>query len=276
MNYYETNIRIDETTIDSDIIVAELAELGYESFDTDLHIVKAYIPQSEFDENKLLECITQLGISANYENSVLIERQNWNEKWETSYEPIEVDQFCYIRAPFHKPKNGFTFQLVIEPKMSFGTGHHQTTKLMLKAMKKYDFKDKKVLDMGCGTGILSIVAHKMGSSVTHAIDIDEWSVENTKENIEINETNDVVCWQGDSAAIVSNYDIILANINRNILLQDMNIYSDHLNNHGLLFLSGFFNTDVSVITNLTNKHQLELIDTLNDDQWTCLVLKKSK
>ena len=274
MNYFETTIRIDEKRIDSDIIVAELAEIGYESFDTNSDILKAYIQEVDYNQNAVEECIIQLGISDLYLQTTLIERVNWNQQWESSYEPIEVDDFCYIRAPFHQPKPGFTYQLLIEPKMSFGTGHHQTTKLMLKAMRKYTFTSQNVLDMGSGTGILAIVAKKMGSAKTVAIDIDEWSIENTKENIVLNETPDIECILGDSSKISGQFGLILANINRNILLKEMNIYSTHLESNGLLFLSGFFTCDEPIITDETKKHKLQLIDTLTDDQWTCLVLQK--
>jgi ribosomal protein L11 methyltransferase len=275
MNFIETSISIDKVEgIDSEIIVAELAECGYESFVTENGQLKAYVQEELFDTGVVSEIFTNLGINNQSVTHVTMERQNWNEQWESNYEPIPVDDFCYIRAPFHEPVSGFEHQLVITPKMSFGTGHHQTTKLMIKAMRNVDFKNLSVLDMGCGTGILAILAKQLGAGKVVAIDIDPWATENSRENFEINKTPDISCFTGDSSDISGMFDVILANINRNILLKDMALYAQHLNPNGQLFMSGFYESDNPLITNEAVAQGLQLAGKINDDQWLCLHFRK--
>lgn len=275
VNYIETSISLSNLKgLDHEIVIAELAECGYESFITEEGYVKSYIPETEFDEATVFNVLGALKIDRTVIINKLIEYQNWNQQWEADYEPISIDDFCHIRAPFHNKTQGFEHELVIMPKMSFGTGHHQTTRLMIQAMRKIEFKERLVLDIGSGTGVLSILAKKLGAKNVVAIDIDPNATENCKENIEINQVNQIICKTSDSSAIEGNFDIILANINRNVLLKDMSIYANHLNNNGFLLMSGFFQSDNEFICIEADKHALKESFRLECQQWSCLVFNK--
>lgn len=273
MDYIETNINLKGLDIDSEIIVAELAEIGYESFLSEPSTLKAYIQQPDLIEEKLATIVSDYNLSNVLNNT--IKKENWNLSWETSYEPIIVDNFCYIRATFHQSLPGFKHELIIDPKMSFGTGHHQTTRLMIQAMQTIVFTNKTVLDMGCGTGILAIFAEKMGASAVTAIDIDSWSIENTTENMVLNNCTNIEPLIGEAKIISRNYDIILANINRNVLLRDMKTYAHHLNNGGYLVLSGFYEQDNRIIIEETFLRNLKMVKLFNDEQWLCLLFTKN-
>jgi ribosomal protein L11 methyltransferase len=254
--------------------VALLAEENFESFTEQDENVFAYIRK----ENMNTENVDQILSNIDCENSYTtqeIEEQNWNKIWEEQFEPIEVENFCRIRAPFHQLKPGF-IDIVIEPKMSFGTGHHSTTFMMLKAM--HDFrgriKDSKLLDMGCGTAILAIAAEKIGAQNIMAIDNDQWAYENSIENTAKNNCSLIDVKLGDASTIKGlNFDVVLANINRNILSKDLVFYKEVLNKNGLVFLSGFFTTDVSQILEVTNQLNLKLISEYSNESWACLVLE---
>ncbi|HET8838853.1 MAG TPA: 50S ribosomal protein L11 methyltransferase [Flavobacteriaceae bacterium] len=231
-----------------DILIAELGELGFESFVEEENGVTAYIPSKnsfpEILKNVSILNSPQFQISYTTEE---IQPVNWNEEWEKNFQPINIDGICYIRAPFH-PKIETRYDIVIEPKMSFGTGHHATTWLMARYILKEDFKEKTVLDMGCGTGVLAILAEKKGAEKLDAIDIDRWCYENTMENVERNDCTKTTVYEGDAKVLKGKqYDIILANINRNILLEDLPIYVQSLNRTGSLFLSGFYVEDLKII-----------------------------
>jgi len=268
MNYIETTIIVDSKIIDTEIIIAELADIGYESFLTDVNLIKAYIQESDFEERKLYEVIEKYSLTNI--SHFIIGRENWNQQWEASYEPVIIDDFCYIKAPFHISLPNFENELIIEPKMSFGTGHHQTTVLMIKAMRTIDFCNKAVLDMGCGTGILAILAKKLGAKSVLAIDIDNWAIENTLENTVLNNVSDITANVGDINDIAGSFDIILANINRNILLRDIEKYTQSLNTNGIILLSGFLNSDNQIIEEEANKHGLKVTLILNDGEWLSL------
>lgn len=271
-NYIETEIAVDDLNgLDPDIIISELAELGYESFTTDNGVLKAYIQEELFNATLTGNAFLSLSIKNEKVRHAKIERQNWNQEWESNYEPIPVDSFCYVRAPFHPTVDGFVHQLVITPKMSFGTGHHQTTRLMIKAMKDFNFNNLSVLDMGCGTGILAILAKKMGAGKVVGIDIDPWAVENSIENFEVNEVVDIECYTGDCSAITGSFDVILANINRNILTKDMAVYRSHLKKGGTLFVSGFYDQDEGLISSTAQNNGFLQIGRHHDIQWSCLV-----
>ncbi len=275
MNYIETNIPINSLKgIDADVVIAELADCGYESFITEVDYVKSYIPEQHFNQTTLSKILQILNIDPTNVVNKLIEHQNWNQQWESDYEPISIDNFCHIRAPFHKATHEFEHELIIMPKMSFGTGHHQTTRLMIQSMRKIDFNERCVLDMGSGTGVLGILAKKMGAKNVTTIDIDPNATDNCKENIETNNVNNIVCITGDSSIIEGNFDIILANINRNVLLKDIPIYAKHLNNNGVLLLSGFYESDNYLIDNEANKNALTQIFNVENQQWSCLAFSK--
>jgi len=233
----------------SEILIAELSVLGFESFmETDTGL-QAFIPESAWDKAILDKIrILQSGEFQIHYQITKIARQNWNAIWERSFEPIAVGRECLVRAPFHKP-SGADFEIVIEPKMSFGTGHHETTFLMLRALLELDVKDHSVLDMGCGTGVLAILAAMKGAAAVEAIDIDPWSYTNTLENARRNQQQQIRVREGDAGLLhPASFDIILANINRNILLQDIPNYAKSLRPEGTLLVSGFYLEDLPAIS----------------------------
>ncbi|MGJ8551087.1 50S ribosomal protein L11 methyltransferase [Winogradskyella wichelsiae] len=254
-----------------EILIAELGYAGFESFVENEEGVIAYIQKEEWNENILddVYILTSDEFEITYEFEE-IEQTNWNEEWEKNFNPIIVDDLVSVRAPFHD-KPDTKFDLIIEPKMSFGTGHHETTHMMIQHILKNDFKGKTVLDMGCGTGVLAILAEKVGASKLDAIDIDNWCYLNSLENVERNKCNNISVYEGDVMLLKEKkYDSIIANINRNILLGDISEYAKCLNQNGTLFLSGFYNEDIPMIEEECNKHMLKLNETLQKGQWVSL------
>ncbi|WP_262888347.1 50S ribosomal protein L11 methyltransferase [Chitinophaga eiseniae] len=231
----------------SDLLVAQLSLLGYEGFEEQTDALVAYIPEADFDEALLKETLAPHGVSYTKET---ILPENWNAVWESNFEPVQVDDFCGIRADFHRPFDPQpAYEIVITPKMSFGTGHHATTSSMIKLMESLVFSGKRVFDFGTGTGILAILAEMMGAAVVDAIDYDEWAVNNTIENIAANNMKKIKIWQADNLdAITEKYDILLANINCNILLQFMGDMRRLLQPGGILLLSGILPSDEAQIT----------------------------
>lgn len=258
-----------------EILIAELGYAGFESFVETEEGVTAYIQKEEWNEN-ILDDIQILNseefeISYTFEE---IEQTNWNEEWEKNFNPIVVDNKCSVRAPFHEKPNT-EFDIVIEPKMSFGTGHHETTHMMIQHILKNDFTDKSVLDMGCGTGVLAILAELKGAKPIDAIDYDNWCYLNSLENVERNNCKHITVLEGDASLLVDkHYDVIIANINRNILLNDMQAYVSCLNQKGILFLSGFYNDDIQIIEKECNNYKLNLVETLERNNWVALKFEK--
>lgn len=246
--YIGYHFTVEPKELGSEILVAELGELPFESFIETENGVSAYI-QKEFWNENILDDIYILGneefkISYEFEE---IEQVNWNEEWEKNFTPIDVDGKCYVRAPFHEKSNA-EFEIVIEPKMSFGTGHHETTHMMIQHLLETELVGKKTLDMGCGTAILAILAEMKGAKPIDAIDIDNWCYLNSIENAERNNCNQISVYEGDASLLIGKkYDVIIANINRNILLNDMQTYVDCLNENGILFFSGFYTEDFEAI-----------------------------
>ncbi|WP_370478425.1 50S ribosomal protein L11 methyltransferase [Tamlana flava] len=254
-----------------EILIAELGYAGFESFVETEEGVAAYIQKDEWNEH-VLEDI-QILSSEEFEISFTfeeIEQTNWNEEWEKNFNPIVVDGVCAVRAPFHE-KFDTEYDIVIEPKMSFGTGHHETTHMMIQHILKNDFINKSVLDMGCGTGVLAILAEMKGGNPIDAVDYDNWCYLNSIENVERNDCKYITVIEGD-ASVLNNkkYDVIIANINRNILLQDMAVYVSCLNQKGILFLSGFYDDDVPVIKAECEKHMLKFEEKLERNNWVSL------
>lgn len=248
MNYIEYNFSV--TPIQgAEILMAQLGELPFESFVETEQGLLAYIQKDFWNENILEDVFIlksdEFRISFEYKE---IEQVNWNQEWEKNFSPIVVDNLCTIRATFH-PKPQTKYDIVIDPKMSFGTGHHETTHLMLQNLLKTDFTSKKVADVGCGTGILAILTAFLGATQIDAIDIDPWCFENSLENIQRNDVPFIKVFQGDASLLEGKkYDVIIANINRNILLNDIPIYVKSLATGGKLFLSGFYVKDLEAIT----------------------------
>ena len=259
----------------TEILIAELGYAGFESFVETEAGVTAYIQKEDWTKD-ILDDILILS-SDEFEidyTSEDIEQTNWNEEWEKHFDRIIVNNTCTIRAPFHSKPNT-EFDIIIEPKMSFGTGHHETTHMMIQHILKNDFTDKLVLDMGCGTGVLAILAEMKGAKAIDAIDYDNWCYLNSLENVERNNCKYITVLEGDVKLLKNKtYDIIIANINRNILLQDMAMYSTALNHGGSLFLSGFYKEDIPLITEEAHKFNLLQVDELERNNWVALKLEK--
>jgi len=256
--YIEYDFLVTPKEPATEILIAELGQLGFESFVENKAGVKAYIQKDEWNAT-ILEDVFILN-SDEFEiefSQKEIEQTNWNEEWEKNFNPIQVDDLVSVRAPFHENPN-LKYDIVIEPKMSFGTGHHETTHMMIQHLINLDVSNKKVLDMGCGTGILAIFAEMKGANPIDAIDIDNWCYENSLENIDRNDCKNISVFEGDASLLAGkSYDIIIANINRNILINDMKTYASCLNESGILLLSGFYKEDIAVIEKETIKYNLK-------------------
>ncbi len=276
MNYKEVELTLDPVLPAREVLTAYLAGIGYESFvDTD-NGLQVYIQEGEFDENSLKETVSEVEAFCKVSYEVKHhEKQNWNAQWESSFEPVEVKDVCRIRAPFHESRSGFAHEIIIEPKMSFGTGHHETTKTIIDAMSELDFQDKTVLDMGTGTGVLAIYAEKLGAKALVAIDIEDWAYENTIENVEVNNCHRIEARLGGKEQIKpeEKFDIVIANINRNILLEDMHAYADTMNAGSVLLLSGFYALDISVLTEKASEFGLAPFMEKQENSWTVLGFK---
>lgn len=243
MTYSELIFKLSSSEeFHKDLLINALSEIGFDTFQDTEQGFKAYIPSTDLDQEKLdglNEAFVEMFTFSYVVNS--IPHQNWNEVWESNFEPLQVSNRCYVRASFHKPHPEYEFEIVIDPKMAFGTGHHQTTALMMEFMLEEDFSGRKVLDMGCGTGILAILTSKMGAKEILAIDYDGICYESTLENAALNSINNIraVCGSGEVIP-AEEFDIILANINRNILLDQLERYAGVSKRGALLFLSGFY------------------------------------
>jgi ribosomal protein L11 methyltransferase len=261
-----------------DILTAELADIGFDTFmETDAGL-EAFVENENFDAVLLQEIKTKYSAQTSVEFSFdRIEKQNWNDQWEKSYEPINVEDKCLIRAEFHPQDKKFRYEIIITPKMSFGTGHHQTTYLMIKNQMTIDHQAKRVMDAGCGTAILSIMSSKLGAKEVEAFDIDEWSVINGEENISINGCTNIHLQQGkiSDVKLSGSFDIILANINKNVLLSEMNSYSEFLVSNGLLLLSGFYTGDISDLKKCAEEFKLREVQRDERETWACLLLQKN-
>ncbi len=256
----------------TEILIAELGYAGFESFVENKEGVIAYIQKEEFKEDILDDIFILKSDEFNIEyQKEEIAQVNWNSEWEKNFNPILIDDTVYIRAPFHNKLPNIKYDIVIEPKMSFGTGHHETTHMMVKHLLNIDFKDKKVLDMGCGTGILAILAEMLGANPIDAIDIDNWCYLNSVENAERNQCENISVFEGDASLLINKkYDVIIANINRNILLNDIKTYANSLNENGILLLSGFYQEDIPIIDAEVSKFNLELQTIEERKNWVAL------
>jgi ribosomal protein L11 methyltransferase len=271
MNYYEvlfTTITTED--YQQDLLINALGEIGFDTFEeTDLGF-KAYIQETDFSQAELDEAVEAYRHMFTFSYEVmLIPQKNWNEVWESNFEPIAIGNKVFVRATFHDARPEFEYEIVIDPKMAFGTGHHQTTAMMLQLMLENDFAGKKVLDMGCGTGILAIMAAKLGAGEIMAIDYDPVCYDSTIENAQLNNVANITVGCGSKEAIPDDqYDIILANINRNILIDQMSRYAEVLKPDGEIYFSGFYETpDLEIITDEARKYGLKYITHKKDSEW---------
>ena len=276
MNYYACSFSNPENETLKDMLMELLGTIGFDSFmDTDDGF-EAYCQEQSLDEAELNE-ILQMEQFTNVKlvKKELIPDQDWNATWEASYEPVIINEHCRIRAPFHQVKDSYRYDLIIEPKMSFGTAHHETTSQIIELMLKSDFKGLNLLDMGSGTGVLAILAKKLGSATTVAIDNDEWAYRNALDNIRLNDENDIIVELGDANSLKDRrFDIILANINRNILLRDMKEYVRCLVDGGKIFFSGFYEEDLKLIAKEAERLGLKYINHVTKNNWTAAVFVK--
>jgi len=254
-----------------------MAEIGFDGFIEGADDIQAYINEEQYLAEKLNQLSDELaGINIKLQYRFhRTEDQNWNEEWERKFEPVLIDERVLIRAPFHDSSNDLECTLVIEPKMSFGTGHHHTTKLMIREMAKHPLKGKRVLDMGCGTGVLGIYACKLGAARVLGVDNDQWAYENALENIRRNRITAMDVRLGDVGVLFQEkFDIILANITRNTLVRDMSVYAEHLLDQGLLVISGILAEDVQFVLNEAYRCELKHMNTAEEANWISLTFNK--
>ena len=272
--YLKLNFNISPITPWRNVLIAKLGEIGFESFeDTDLGF-HSYIQKSVFD----LGLLNQLSLFKNKDIQVSwvvseIQPQNWNETWEKDFKPMRIGSDCIIRAHFHE-KVEAKYDLIITPKMSFGTGHHETTRMIMSFLLETDCTEKTVLDMGTGTGVLAILADKKGAKSVLAVDFDQWCVENTNENLKLNKSRNIEVLKGSWVPKVASYDLILANINRNVLLVQISDYAAQLNAGGHLIMSGFYNKDLKSIQECCASVHLKFICNLEENNWVAASFSK--
>jgi len=273
--YIEYNFTVSPKEPATEILIAELGNVGFESFVETENGVTAYIQKEEWNPEILKDIfvLNSKEFQIDFQQKE-VAQTNWNAEWEKNFESIEVDNLVSIRAPFHKNPN-LKYDIIIEPKMSFGTGHHETTHMMVQHLLQLDLGHKKTLDMGCGTGILAIFAEMKGAKPIDAIDIDNWCYENSLENVHRNNCKNISVFEGDSSLLEGKrYDVIIANINRNILLMDMKVYANCLNDKGVLLLSGFYKDDISIIDEEVSKYNLKLDNFKERNNWVALKYNK--
>lgn len=270
MDYIQLSFQLGDAN--NDILIAKLTDIGYEGFEETDTELKAFIPAKDFDEGKLNDCLKGQGITYTKET---IAPQNWNAVWEGSFEPVIVTDFCTVRADFHQIDVRTPYEIIITPKMSFGTGHHATTMLMMQQMQHLDFTGKKVFDFGTGTGILAILAEKLGANEVLAIDNDEWCFENIQENVARNHSTKVEALIGSLENIPEQqFDIVLANINRHILLMYMGRLYELLKEGGKILMSGLLKEDYDIILNASEAAGFKLSKSDELNNWIILIFEK--
>ena len=266
--YIQLKLTISPLESGQEIALAFLGEMGFESFVETTEGLEAYIQEESWTPDLLdqLYPLVENGLDIGW-SLTAIPPENWNAVWESDFQPILIEDKCAVRAHFHAPID-VPFELVITPKMSFGTGHHQTTHMMLNTLLNNPPKDEVVLDMGCGTGVLAILAEKLGAVSIDAIDVESWCFENTVENAAMNDCKKVNAIEGDRQLIPEKeYGTIIANINLNVLLLDIPLYAERLRSNGKLFLSGFYTHDIPAIESKANQNGLQMVDYQQKDNW---------
>jgi len=257
-----------------EMLIAELEAMDFDSFQELDDELEAYVLEQYYSERSLKTLLKKYGIDDKFRTEV-IPPTNWNEQWEKNFQPVYVNREVQIRASFHLPLPQFKHDIVINPKMSFGTGHHETTHLIIELQLGLDHRNKDILDLGTGTGILAIMANKLGAKSITATDIDDWSIENCRENFELNGVKNYSILQGtvDKLTLDDQYPIIFANINKNVLLAELSYYSELLSKNGTLVLSGFYESDIADITDRASMHSLEIKYKKTMNRWAALILQ---
>lgn len=275
MHYLEIRFSPVLSEEEQALLIAELLEAGFDSFSEEENVVLAYISSGIYNDNLLKDMAFLRNHPGVGFTVTALEDINWNKEWESNYQPVIIDEKCHVRAPFHPSLPGMKYEITIEPGMAFGTAHHETTRLMAGCLMSLDVRGKEVLDMGCGTGILAILANKMRASSVTGIDNDEWAWKNAMKNFTLNGMNAGCAQPGDAGLIAADrYDLILANINRNILLQDMEAYHRGLRLNGMMMLSGFYREDKEIIMEKASALGLHYISCAHENDWTIILLTK--
>ena len=274
---YHTRLSITCDADYAEILMAEIAETGFDTFMETETGIEAYAEEDKFNKANLLTILERYKQQSNLNwHFDTIEKKNWNEEWEKNYEPVIVNDTCIIRASFHQSDKKYPYDIIITPKMSFGTGHHATTHLMIKHQLDINHQNKLVMDAGCGTAVLAVMAAKRGAKFADAFDIDAWSIENGRENAEMNSCSNIRIRQGKISDLKFEepFDIILANINKNILLMEMPYYGTYLKKDGLLLLSGFYEQDIADIDNRAKGENFVLQHIHTLETWAAVLFKK--
>lgn len=254
-----------------EILVAQLSELNFEGFEEGVNYTSAFIPEDLYNEAAAYELVAGTNTAITKE---VIAPKNWNAEWEENFQPVIIDEFCGIRAHFHAPLQNVQHEIIITPKMSFGTGHHATTHLMIQSMQQFDFNGKHVLDFGTGTGVLAILAERLGANPILAIDNDEWSITNAEENIALNHCSNITIQQADVLQMSTEFDIILANINKHVLIANMEGIKQHLTLDGVVIMSGLLIGDRPDIEKCAVNNGLKVLECKTRGDWMCLLFKK--
>lgn len=283
MNYYEltfTYVSPIEAAILNDVLAAELGEIGFESFTENEDGLQGYISDKIYKVEELKEKLASFpldNVEIRYTES-LVESRDWNEEWEKNYfKPIRIGKDCIIRASFHEDEPGYAYTIIIDPKMAFGTGNHETTYLMISEMLKLDLSGKELLDMGCGTAVLAILARMKGAARVVAIDIDQWAYDNALENIRLNHTDEIQVALGGAEQIpaAGQFDLVFANINRNILLNDIRHYNACMKPGAFLYMSGFYVQDIPAIEEECKRNGLTLLSHTEKNNWVAVKVQKA-
>ena len=268
-------IQVSITTLElQEVLIALLADIGFEGFEQHDGLLNAFVPETQFDEAELTALLKRFGAGF---TMARIEEKNWNEEWEKSFRPVVIEGFCAVRADFHDPITDVPYELVITPKMSFGTGHHATTFMMLQAMGSLPLQGKRVLDFGTGTGVLAILAVRLDAGEVLAIDNDDWSIANARENIAGNGCARVIVEKRDTlTGLPGRFDVILANINKHVILEQLSAMEQQLAGGGVILLSGLLRNDLEDIENEAAKNNLSISDWMTKDDWIALKIEKMK
>jgi len=258
-----------------EILIAELSEIGFDSFQEKENELEGFVGEAILDKNKLQDILKKYSLE-DTDNTEIVPNVNWNEEWEKNFDPIEIDSRVQIRASFHEQKSDYEYDIVINPKMSFGTGHHATTYLIIKEQLSIDHNGMKVLDVGTGTGILSIFASKLGAASIVATDIDDWCIQNCRENFKLNNTQNFEIYKGtlNNLTLANDFDLVIANINKNVLLGELPTYVDKIKAGGLLIISGFYSDDNKDLLDLAKQNKLNPVRVKNHNNWSMMVLSK--
>lgn len=277
MNYYQLKLPRQESQEQNDILMAQLAGIGYESFEETENLLLAYIQEPDFSKDALEDIPVCKELSAvNKLEIEFIQEQNWNAVWESNYPPVLIADRCYIYAPFHDKKPEVEFNILVNPKMAFGTAHHETTSQIIELILDADLKGKEILDMGCGTGVLALLASMRGAIHIDAIDNDPWAFRNTDENINLNDIDNISPFLGDASLLTeaAKYDVVFANINKNILLRDIPNYSYGLKPAGTIYFSGFYESDIDQIKSKASESALHYVRHISKNNWVAAIFQK--